>query len=187
MVTGASTRGRLRKLFLPSSSSASSWSPKPSVSKPPSLRQRRGTLEDEILEPVHLRVLLPLHLVEDGDQLLHHQRYRSIDSRQTRRGVDELLHSVPLYPPVRPDASETVRPRSAGFRQTPARRAPAGEWGPDRRRVVLLAPPLPGPCLGLSPWWFISARAIATLQCSCRGHCPRRRCHLLAAPVSLAA
>ena len=51
--------------------------------------------------------------LEHIHQLFHHQRRRRIES-QEQRGVDSLLHSAPLNPPLRPDASEAVRPRPGG-------------------------------------------------------------------------
>ena len=59
----------------------------------------RGAHEDEVLDPVHLLLVLR-HEGEDIRQLFYYQRHRSIERRHDRRTVDKLLHGTPLDPPA---------------------------------------------------------------------------------------
>ena len=83
--------------------------------RPANQRSHRDVLEDDL---GHFNNLLGkrykrIDKLEHIHQLFHHQRRRRIES-QEQRGVDSLLHSAPLNPPLRPDASEAVRPRPGG-------------------------------------------------------------------------
>ena len=71
---------------------------------------------DSLLGRRHLRIEETEHV----HQMFRHQRHRSVKRRQTRNGVDDLLHGVPLYL----------------LRQKAARRAPAGEGGGGVSRIV---------------------------------------------------
>ena len=86
----------------------------PATPSLPVSRTDRGTHEDQVLDPVNLLLVLR-HEGEDIHQLFCHQRHRSIERGHDRRTVDELLHSAPLHPLLRPDVGETVRPRPAGL------------------------------------------------------------------------
>ena len=89
----------------------------PSDAKPPCQQDwqgDRGTRGGPVLDPFHLLLVLR-HEGEDIHQLFCHQRHKSIERGHDRRTVDELLHSAPLHPLLRPDVGETVRPRPAGL------------------------------------------------------------------------
>ena len=44
-----------------------------------------------------------------------HQRHRNIERRHVRRTAINLFHDTSLHPLLRPDTSDTVRPRPAGL------------------------------------------------------------------------
>ena len=103
--------------------------------------------------------------VEDFRRLFHHQRHRNIEHRQTRDGVDDLLHSVSLCPFLRHDASEAVRPRPPELRhavvvsEVEVPRAGLLEGGFFRNVAVQCTSyPLPTPGLLLSPWGGVVVR-----------------------------
>ena len=61
-------------------------------------------------------------------------------------------------------------------------RASSGAWPCSSSRAS--PPALAFVCPRGAAWWFVSARAIATLRRSCRSHCLSRRCRLLMAACS---
>ena len=122
---------------------------------------RRDVLEDDLghfnnlLGNRHKRIDEPEHF----HQLVHRLRHGSIEQRDLRHAVDNLLHGAPLHPLLRPrHVKQTVWPGATGGRHLihvhwivhSASRLVRG-MPPDLRRKVQLEMPLPGPGLLLSP------------------------------------
>ena len=120
---GCWSQGRPRQLsfFLICSSSFSVLVPRPwpNDAKPPCQRRSPTALRGSSPQAGPSSCPLPFpfffHQGDDVEELLHHQRRRSIDDlhlRSKAHEVGQMLHGVPLNPLLRPDVGETVRPRT---------------------------------------------------------------------------
>ena len=107
-----------------------------------------GHFEDSVLGNRHIQVQERTH------QLVHRLRHGNVESRQRRDSNDNLVHGVPQNLLLRPgQGRHPVRPQPAGLFIVEAEELRLGCGGvPDRRRIVHLAPPHPGPGCPLSPW-----------------------------------
>ena len=76
-------------------------------------KSRRDLLEDD-LEHVDSLVGNRRKRVDEVEDSRSCSTNKNIEHRQTKRGVDDLLHSVPLYPFLRADTNEAFRPSPFG-------------------------------------------------------------------------
>ena len=127
-------------------------------------------------------------------QLFHRLRRRIIEKKQQRDGIDNLLHSAPQNPLLRPGQGRNpVRPRPAELFFVEAEEAEGVCVGEEGARIaaVKFISRSSSPALAIigrcALWCNFSAKAIATVIRSCFSHERSRRSRRRRAALSHAA